>query len=164
MIKAFGITAAVTLASMALPALAQVATETPKPNPFLEAASESIIDIERAEGGGLTGEGWDRLIAEADAAHFFLIGETHSTADIALVASALHREIAPFGYDHLVVEMGPWSTRFADRRHTRHLPWCSRRATRARCVGTSGSEPRCHATCTLRSGCADAGSKCIRHR
>ena len=114
MIKSLGITAAVTLASMALPALAQDANETPEPNPFLEAVSESIIDIERADGGGLTGEGWDRLITEADAAHFFLIGETHSTADIALVASALHREIAPFGYDHLVVEMGPWSTRFAE--------------------------------------------------
>lgn len=85
------------------------------PHPFISAISENVLDATRGENGELSGPGWEILAKEAEAAQFFLIGETHSTADIALTAGAIHRAIAPKGYHHLVVEIGPWSTRHTER-------------------------------------------------
>lgn len=66
-------------------------------------------------GDGYSGPGWDRLVAEAADAQFFLIGEQHGTRDIALFATRVHAELARRGYTHAAVEIGPWSTGFAER-------------------------------------------------
>ncbi len=81
-----------------------------------EAIAEERIDISRAADGTYSGPGWERLLAEAQTAQFFMIGEQHATADIARFATALHLELAGLGYTHSALEVGPWSTRFAEAR------------------------------------------------
>ena len=95
-------------------AAAQSVEPEQEPHPFIAAISDHVIEIDRDAAGNLSGPGFDLLVQEAGEAQFFLIGETHATADVALVASAIHRALAPQGYEHLVVEIGPWSTRFVE--------------------------------------------------
>ncbi len=81
-------------------------------------SSEIIADHRLAiagDGQVFSGPGWDRLLAEAEAAQFFMIGEQHATADIARFATALHAELARRGYSHAALEIGPWSTEFAEQ-------------------------------------------------
>lgn len=103
------------LTASALPAMAQPSEEAAGEHPFITAIGDNVIAIERSETGDLTGLGWQVLQERADEAQFFLIGETHATADIALVSAAIHRALAAKGYEHTVVELGPWSTRFTEQ-------------------------------------------------
>jgi hypothetical protein len=64
--------------------------------------------------GVYSGPGWDRLIADAAAAQFFMIGEQHGTADIAQFAMAAHKALSSKGYTHAAYEVGPYSTDFAE--------------------------------------------------
>ena len=100
---------------LAAPSIAQEPAETETPHPFITAISDNTLELERDTEGRLSGAGWIRLADEAEQAQFFLIGETHATADIAEVASSIHRGIAKFGYHNMVVEIGPWSTRLVER-------------------------------------------------
>ncbi len=93
---------------------AQSAEPNEEPHPFIAAISDNVIDIERDAAGELSGPGFEQIVQKAGEAQFFLIGETHATADVALVAGAIHRALAPQGFEHLVVEIGPWSTRFVE--------------------------------------------------
>jgi hypothetical protein len=63
---------------------------------------------------GLSGTGGDWLNAQADLAHLVGFGEQHATADIALFAQAWFSDLDAQGYDHAVIEVGPWSTRAAE--------------------------------------------------
>lgn len=65
--------------------------------------------------GFVTGPGADWLRERAREAQFFVIGEQHATADIALFSQALYRDLVADGYRHMALEVGPWSTRFAER-------------------------------------------------
>lgn len=75
--------------------------------------AEQQLPIARTS-AGYGGAGWDRLVADGAAAQFFMIGEQHATADIALFATALHAELARRGYTHAAMEVGPYSTAFAE--------------------------------------------------
>ena len=59
------------------------------------------------DGQQLTGEGAEWLSAEIAAAHYFMIGERHATADVPAIASHLFEVAAMEGYSHAVLEMGP---------------------------------------------------------
>ncbi len=63
---------------------------------------------------GFSGAGWDRLIADGAAAQFFMMGEQHAAADIILFGAAVHSELARRGYTHAALEVGPYSTDFAE--------------------------------------------------
>lgn len=89
------------------------ATHSPQ-RPSVELIAERQLAISQ-QGSTYTGPGWDRLLAEARDAQFFMVGEQHATADIALFATALHRELARLGYTHSALEVGPWSTAHAER-------------------------------------------------
>jgi hypothetical protein len=99
--------------AIALALSASIAAQETKPS-FVEAASEHVYSIERSEPEEFHGEGWDRLITAAHRVDFFLVGEQHAAKDIAQFEKALHASVAPKGYEHMVVEVGPWSTRHAE--------------------------------------------------
>ncbi len=94
--------------AFAQPAMAQETAA--EPDPLVAAIAENSFALERAEDGSLSGPGYDKLMEEGEEAHFFLIGETHATADIAQIAGELHRGLSTKGYGHFVAEIGPWST------------------------------------------------------
>lgn len=95
------------------------AKEAPAPPP---AAQPSIA--ERFAGARLdfgfekgrpSGTGWQKLREDAAAAQVFMIGEQHGTADIPRMADAIHAALAPSGYHHAAIEVGPFSARFAEQ-------------------------------------------------
>lgn len=96
------------------------ATSTPAQEPespdnaLMEIARANTLEITRTEDGRLTGEGWERLIADAASAQFFMIGEQHATADIAEIETAIYRGLVDHGFNYMAVELGPWSTRYAE--------------------------------------------------
>ena len=81
---------------------------------FAELAKGHTYQIERNGPTEFSGDGWERLIDAANKAQFFLIGEQHAAKDIAQFELALHASLAPMGFEHMVVEVGPWSTRHAE--------------------------------------------------
>lgn len=83
-------------------------------DPFAQAVAESLLAIEQADDGRLSGEGLERLMDEGRASQFFLIGEQHAAHEIALAEIDLHRRLAPEGYNYMVVELGPLSTFVAE--------------------------------------------------
>jgi hypothetical protein len=99
----------------AILAVAMGVQAAPAPQrPAAEIIAEHVLPIAQ-EGQLYSGSGWERLLAEADQAQFFMIGEQHATADIALFAAALHAQLARRGYTHAALEVGPWSTEYAER-------------------------------------------------
>ena len=75
----------------------------------------SIKPISVAADGHYAGSGWTSLVADADQAQFLMVGEQHGSADIARFETALQLEMAGRGYSHSALEIGPISTRFAER-------------------------------------------------
>jgi len=63
---------------------------------------------------GVSDEGGDYLNARAREAGLVGFGEQHATADIALFARAWFHDLREFGFDHAVIEVGPWSTQSAE--------------------------------------------------
>ena len=84
------------------------------PDPVAEALAEAMLPISQDGDGTLSGEGFDRLVEDGRDAQFVLVGEQHGAREIALAEASLHRALAPEGFDYMVVELGPWSTRFAE--------------------------------------------------
>ena len=80
-----------------------------------EAIQAQQLEIVRHADGSLSGAGWDRLIEDGADAQFFLIGEQHATADIGEIATAMHAALVPHGYQYMAMEIGPWSTRYAEQ-------------------------------------------------
>lgn len=80
-------------------------------DPFARALERSVLEISMAADGTLGGDGFEALIAAGASADMFLVGEQHAAREIALAEAALHRELADYSYEYMVVELGPWSTR-----------------------------------------------------
>ncbi len=95
------------------PVAAQETDASPEPG-FEAVIAAHILPLERDADGGFSGAGWDRMMADAERAQFFLVGEQHASADIVEAAAAIHRGLAARGFDHMAVEIGPWSTRYAE--------------------------------------------------
>lgn len=64
---------------------------------------------------GLSGPGGELLMERARRAQFVAIGEQHGTADIGEFAHAWFLALDPEGFDHMAIEVGPHSTRAAER-------------------------------------------------
>jgi len=64
----------------------------------------------QVDGRRLSGPGADWLAARAAESDFFLFGEQHATADIALFAAGLFERIHGAGYEVAAVELGPRET------------------------------------------------------
>lgn len=108
MVVRLAIAALVSL-SGAMPTLAQ---ET---DPFSEALAEAVLPIEMDHDGALSGDGYDLLMADAAQSQFFMIGEQHAAREIAQAELAMLRDLQTGGFDHFVVELGPYSTRYVER-------------------------------------------------
>lgn len=106
---------------LALALLAAAASQQPAPGPgpvplnAIEEIARNRLVIEQVGPGQFRGAGWDKLIADGAAAHVFMIGEQHGTADIARFGAAVHRALAIQGYTHAAYEMGPYSTDVAEQ-------------------------------------------------
>jgi len=97
------------------PALAQ---QTPAPSPPAPSLAERLAGARldfTVDTGRPGGAGWEKLRADAAAAQVFMIGEQHGTADIPALANAIHAALAPAGYRHAAIEVGPFSAGFAER-------------------------------------------------
>lgn len=105
-------TAGAAVAASAVPAAAQTATPAAPATPALlmdrlvEAARSNRLRIDYAH-GRFGGAGWDRLVAEGRAAHFFLVGEEHGVAEVPKLVGQLAGALKPFGYERLAIEVSP---------------------------------------------------------
>jgi hypothetical protein len=63
---------------------------------------------------GVSGPGGDLLNTRAEAAGLVGFGEQHATGDIARFANAWFADLDEFGFDHAILEVGPWSTQAAE--------------------------------------------------
>jgi len=57
------------------------------------------------DGARFSGPGWDMLVREGAAAHFFLLGEEHGVAQIPALARELLLALKPSGYERLAIEI-----------------------------------------------------------
>lgn len=81
---------------------------TAAPDSLLEATLRANrYRLELTPDGELRGPGADFLLEEGRAAQFFLMGEEHGVAEIPEISAALFRDLAPAGYRHLAIEIGP---------------------------------------------------------
>lgn len=71
-----------------------------------DAARTNSLKLDHA-GGVFSGPGWDKLIAEAKAAQFFLLGEEHGIAENPKLAGQLFETLAKDGYSKFVIEVSP---------------------------------------------------------
>jgi hypothetical protein len=74
------------------------------------------LSLQQLSNGDFIGSGWDRLVADAAAAQFTMVGEQHGSGAIAGFEIALHRALASRGYTNSAYEVGPYSMRFAEGR------------------------------------------------
>ena len=95
-------------------------------------ANTHLLEFKEQE---LSGPGLALLKEEAKESPFFLIGEAHGMAEIALFTAALYKEIQPFGYTYFATETGPytaeiiqqmasaenWESQF--KQHFTQYPW-----------------------------------------
>ena len=84
------------------------------PDPQME-LQRNVLPFSETAPGQFSGAGWDRLIADGAKSHFFMIGEQHATADIAIFGQSVQSALARRGYTHAAYEIGPYSTDFAER-------------------------------------------------
>ncbi|MFC3712125.1 hypothetical protein ACFOMD_06070 [Sphingoaurantiacus capsulatus] len=101
--------AGVAVAASALPARAQTPVAAqPKPlmDRLVERASENRLRMDY-QGGRFSGPGWDRLVSEGRAAHFFMVGEEHGVAEVPKLVGQLAAALKPAGYERLAIEVSP---------------------------------------------------------
>src|SRR5205085_9079535 len=89
--------------------------QAPPPQDPVAAIKAQLKSVGRDGSGHYTGAGWDALIADGAGAQFFMVGEQHATQDIAEIEAAMHATLAKRGYTHSALEVGPYSTRHAER-------------------------------------------------
>ena len=65
-------------------------------------------------GGKLEGRGAERIVQEARANQFILVGEDHGIREVPEFVGALFESVRPEGYSHLGVEVGPETTRMLE--------------------------------------------------
>ena len=88
----------------------QVVTEAPKPPAWmgrLEAAAKANTFRIDFDGKTFSGPGWDKLVAEGEAAQFFMLGEEHGIAENPKLAGQLFERLAKGGYSRFVIEVSP---------------------------------------------------------
>lgn len=85
------------------------ADEAPKPTKEerLEAAATENRLVIEFDGETFSGPGYDRLVAEGEAAQFFMIGEEHGIAENPMLAGQLFTDLAGHGYSKLAIEISP---------------------------------------------------------
>lgn len=100
----------------AAPAFAQTPAATPKPPLAERLAAEAAKHrlAVRFDGDAVSGPGLDRILEEARAARFFLLGEEHGVAQVPILARALFEALAPSGYSRLGLEVSPPAARVLD--------------------------------------------------
>jgi hypothetical protein len=96
-------------------ALALGGQSSPSADDPLTLIKAHVRPIERDRSGAYSGESWNALVADAAGAQFVMVGEQHGSGDIARFEAALHRELARRGFTHSGLEVGPYSTEFAER-------------------------------------------------
>ena len=104
---------------VALIAAALAAAPAPAPTDaqakIVQAISAQRLGLARSSDGSFSGAGWQRIVDDAAGAQFMMVGEQHGSGSIAEFETALHKELAQRGYTHAGLEIGPVSTRFAER-------------------------------------------------
>ena len=78
-------------------------------------AAPQVFALGIDDHGGLNGPGGEILRARLSDAQFILYGEDHGFADSPIVLRALAHDARPVGFRHLVVEVGPITTRLIER-------------------------------------------------
>ena len=101
-------------------ALALAASAAPaRPAPVDSTTAAALLRANalplRLAGDSLTGAGAARLVAEAAASRFTLIGEDHGIAEMPRLCAALFRRLHPLGYRHAAIEIGPLTARIVSR-------------------------------------------------
>ena len=90
------------------------ADETPNPLEQLsEAATTSRLALDY-DGETFSGPGYERLLEEGRAAHFFLVGEEHGIAENPKLLAQLFGDLADYGYRRLAIEISPPMARTLD--------------------------------------------------
>ncbi len=100
----------------AAPAAAQTPPAAPKP-PLAERLTAEAATHRLAvgfDGDAVSGPGIDRILEDARAARFFLLGEEHGVAQVPILAKALFEALAPSGYSRLGLEVSPPAARALD--------------------------------------------------
>lgn len=90
------------LLALALVLAARAAAATPLDDAIAKARAPIAV-----EGGKLSGAGADVLRPALDAANFVMLGEDHGIAQTPAFGAALCAELAPHGFHHLALEVGP---------------------------------------------------------
>ncbi|MBI4747185.1 MAG: hypothetical protein HY774_01770 [Acidobacteria bacterium] len=83
---------------------------TPTPEEKVTEKLRASRHLLKLENGKLTGPGADLLIREGREAQFVFLGEEHFIAEVPRFAQALWSELTPAGFEHLVIEVGPYTT------------------------------------------------------
>jgi len=100
----------------------------PAPSEALAAVRSDLA----LDAGALSGPGAGVLSGAAAGVRFVLVGEDHGIAEIPAFAAALHRALAPAGFDTLALEIGPAAAAELEGilagpdRHARLAEWLKR--------------------------------------
>lgn len=81
----------------------------------LTAAAKANAYALNFDGSTFSGPAWEKLVAEARAAQFFLLGEEHGIAENPKLAAQLFRELTKDGYAKFVIEVSPPMATALDR-------------------------------------------------
>lgn len=95
-------------------AIASLPVRAADTDPVLAAALAAQRSALRFDGEQFDGPGAAHLLAAARTAQFVLVGEDHGFAEVPLFTRALYRALAPEGFRHLVLEIGPLSAARAE--------------------------------------------------
>lgn len=57
----------------------------------------------------LSGPGWELLLTESQAVDYFMVGEDHGIRQVPEICTALYQTLSKEGYDHVVLETGPFT-------------------------------------------------------
>ena len=85
------------------------------PAEIVTAIAAQRLPLSQAGAGAYAGQGWNTLVEDAAGAQFTMFGEQHGSGSIADFAAALHKALASRGYTHSALEVGPFSTRYAEQ-------------------------------------------------
>ena len=97
------------LSLAALAAVASLPLRAAEPDPALAEAVAAQRWALHFDGEYIDGPGGERVLNAARAAQFVLVGEDHGFAEVPQFTRALQRALAPEGFRHLVLEIGPLS-------------------------------------------------------
>lgn len=87
-------------------AFAQTSQSLTLDEQLTQSAAENRYRLEYAD-GAFSGPAWEKLLQEARAAQFFLLGEEHGIAENAQFVAALFKELTSAGYSKVAIEVSP---------------------------------------------------------